>query len=98
MYVFFGILFLTLFYFFILLPNAVKRHVKDAQQIKASYNDELNNLRYCIDKAETVNNLNMCWHAVIEFHIRNKFKGLKATKDAKKLYTTIRHKIKTINN
>lgn len=97
MYVLFGILFIALFYFFILLPNAVKRYVKDTQQIN-DYNDELKHLRCCIEKANTVYNLNMCWHAVIEFHVRNKLKGLNVTKDANKLYTTIRHKIKTINN
>ena len=85
-----GFLFICL-YWFIILPQQVKKHIK----LKYDYREELQNLHECINKADTLLTLNMCWHAVVEWHIRNKYlKGKNVTKEAKKMYAIIRIKMK----
>lgn len=100
----FIILFL-LFYWFIVLPKQVQRHVyyRKGKPFEISYYADLENLKHCINKANTAYSLNMCNDAVKGFKNRNKYLkragfNVDLKSDIKDLYDLIRNKQQTINN
>lgn len=105
MYILFAIILFVSFYWFIVLPKAVQRHVyyRKGKPFEISYHADLDNLRECIKKANTKYSLNMCYNAVQGFKQRNSYLkragfNVDLKGDLKELYNLIRNKQKTINN
>ena len=69
--IFTGLTLLILFYYFVILPKAIKKEISRGAPPRLDlYKKDLENLRGCIMRAESKKQITMCCEAVYSFRMR----------------------------